>query len=408
MPTPPRILDYVRDGDVAAVQAWVATGTRQDARDLFWKLVDSRSVDVRFISLLLDTGFFTFTKAEYKAVLQAIGQADGSDSRMQIRIAAEAILGAPSGSLKAKKVMIKELCKRVLARSSREHITKEQVVAIETAELDGTDEEGVYLEARYLVRAAAFSNASVVRELCSRGAKPNHVNEQNWTALHTATQGHHVDIVVALLDCGGDPNLRVAPESEFNEYINPPTPLMCAAASSHSAEMVRVLLSRGADFSATNATGGDAEAHARAGLVRSTRDEFPDEEDRDAWNQDWRLAGEAERVIELLVDVRSAGSWKHYTGVWRVQLLLLQRLCSTGRAFPVTALGPGHARGAPSIEDLEATSGCKVTRPRKRAPPTDATEEGPTDALMARLVALPPPLVGKVASYWRTARDPPY
>ena len=405
MPTPPRILDYVRDGDVAAVQAWVATGTRQDARDLFWKLVDSRNVDVRFISLLLDTGFFTFTKAEHKAVLQAIGQADGSDSRMQIRIAAEAILGAPSGSLKARKALIRELCKRVLGRSSREHITKEQAVAIETAELDGADEEGVYLEARYLVRAAAFSNASVIRELCSRGADPNHVNEQNWTALHTAAQGHHVDIVVALLDCGGDPNLRVAPEAQFDESINPPTPLMCAAASSHSAEMVRVLLSRGADFSATNATGGDAETHARTGLVRSTRDEFPDEEDRDAWNQDWRLAGEAERVIELLVDVRSAGSWKHYTGAWRVELLLLHRLCADGRASPLTTPGRQICVSVPSIEDLEATSGCKVTRPRKK---DSVTEVRTTKALMAHLVDLPPPLVGKVASYWRTARDPLY
>ena len=72
----------------------------------------------------------------------------------------------------------------------------------------------------------------------------------------------------------------------------------------------------------------------------------------------------------------------------------------------MTALGPGHAWRTPSVEELETTSGCKVTR--KRAPPTDAAEEGPTDALMARLVALPPPMVGKVASYWRTARDPLY
>ena len=185
---------------------------------------------------------------------------------------------------------------------------------------------------------------------------------------------------------------------------------MCAAASSHSAETVRVLLSRGADFSATNAAGDTAEAYAREALDRPTRDAFPDDEDHDAWDEDsgWRLVGEAERVIELLADVRSAGSWKHYVGAWRVQLLLLQKLCSSGRASPVTALGPGDAWRTPSIEDLEATSGCKVTRPRKRAPPTDATEEGPTDALMARLVALPSPLVGKVASYWRTARDPRY
>jgi len=410
MPTPPRILDYVRDGDVAAVQAWVATGTRQDARDLFWDLLSSRRVDVRFISLLLDTGFFTLTKAEYKAVLQAMGQAAISDTPRKLRRAAEAILGAPEGSLDARKVLIKEVIHKVLYRTAREHINFAGV-AIEAAKLDGTDEEAVQIEARYLVRAAGLSNASVVRELCSRGADPNRISEHNWTALHLAARARHdVEVVVALLDCGGDPNLRVAPEGVFSERVNPPTPLMCAAASSHSAETVRVLLSRGADFSATNAAGDTAEAYAREALDRPTRDAFPDDEDQDAWDEDsgWRLVGEAERVIELLADVRSAGSWKHYVGAWRVQLLLLQKLCSSGRASPVTALGPGDAWRTPSIEDLEATSGCKVTRPRKRAPPTDATEEGPTDALMARLVALPPPLVGKVASYWRTARDPRY
>ena len=410
MPTPPRILDYVRDGDVAAVQAWVATGTRQDARDLFWDLLSSRRVDVRFISLLLDTGFFTLTKAEYKAVLQAMGQAAISDTPRKLRRAAEAILGAPEGSLDARKVLIKEVIHKVLYRTAREHINFAGV-AIEAAKLDGTDEEAVQIEARYLVRAAGLSNASVVRELCSRGADPNRISEHNWTALHLAARARHdVEVVVALLDCGGDPNLRVAPEDEFSERVNPPTPLMCAAASSHSAETVRVLLSRGADFSATNAAGDTAEAYAREALDRPTRDAFPDDEDQDAWDEDsgWRLVGEAERVIELLADVRSAGSWKHYVGAWRVQLLLLQKLCSSGRASPVTALGPGDAWRTPSIEDLEATSGCKVTRPRKRAPPTAAAEEGPTDALMARLVALPPPLVGKVASYWRTARDPRY
>ena len=410
MPTPPRILDYVRDGDVAAVQAWVATGTRQDARDLFWDLLSSRRVDVRFISLLLDTGFFTLTKAEYKAVLQAMGQAAISDTPRKLRRAAEAILGAPEGSLDARKVLIKEVIHKVLYRTAREHINFAGV-AIEAAKLDGTDEEAVQIEARYLVRAAGLSNASVVRELCSRGADPNRISEHNWTALHLAARARHdVEVVVALLDCGGDPNLRVAPEGVFSERVNPPTPLMCAAASSHSAETVRVLLSRGADFSATNAAGDTAEAYAREALDRPTRDAFPDDEDQDAWDEDsgWRLVGEAERVIELLADVRSAGSWKHYVGAWRVQLLLLQKLCSSGRASPVTALGPGDAWRTPSIEDLEATSGCKVTRPRKRAPPTAAAEEGPTDALMARLVALPPPLVGKVASYWRTARDPRY
>ena len=413
---PEHIRAAVRDGYAAPVRDWLADPGRDvqyAARYLFWTLISGRSGvhNLMFIVLLLSSGVLTCTNAEHKAVLQAIGQADGSDSQIHIRRAAEAILGAPEGSLDAKKVSVKELCERVLLRSARERITKEQVVAIEAAELDGTNPRARYLEARYLVRAAGLSEAFVVRELCARGADPNRISEHNWTALHLAARARRdVEVVVALLDFGGDPNLRVAPEDEFSERVNPPTPLMCAAASSHSAETVRVLLSRGADFSATNAAGDTAEAYAREALDRPTRDAFPDDEDRDAWDEDseWRLAGEAERIIELLADVRSAGSWKHYVGAWRVQFLLLQKLCSSGRASPVTALGPGDAWRTPSIEDLEATSGCKVTRPRKRAPPTDATDEGPTDALMARLVALPPPLVGKVASYWRTARDPRY
>ena len=413
---PEHIRAAVRDGYAAPVRDWLADPGRDvqyAARYLFWTLISGRPGvhNLMFIVLLLSSGVLTCTNAEHKAVLQAIGQADGSDSQIHIRRAAEAILGAPEGSLDAKKVSVKELCERVLLRSARERITKEQVVAIEAAELDGTNPRARYLEARYLVRAAGLSEAFVVRELCARGADPNRVSEHNWTALHLAARARRdVEVVVALLDFGGDPNLRVAPEDEFSERVNPPTPLMCAAASSHSAETVRVLLSRGADFSATNAAGDTAEAYAREALDRPTRDAFPDDEDRDAWDEDseWRLAGEAERIIELLADVRSAGSWKHYVGAWRVQFLLLQKLCSSGRASPVTALGPGDAWRTPSIEDLEATSGCKVTRPRKRAPPTDATDEGPTDALMARLVALPPPLVGKVASYWRTARDPRY
>ena len=160
----------------------------------------------------------TLTKAEHHAVLHAIHAASISDLQIDIRRAAEAILGAPEGSLDARKVLIKELCQKVLDRVVNEDITKEQAVVIEAAELDRID--GVHIEARYLERAATHSNASVVRELCSRGADPNHVNEHNWTALHTATQGRYVDVVVALLDCGGDPNLRVAPEGEFNELIN--------------------------------------------------------------------------------------------------------------------------------------------------------------------------------------------
>ena len=248
----------------------------------------------------------------------------------------------------------------------------------------------------HIVLAAHGSNAEFIRYLCSLGADPNYMCPTNWTPLLAASRGCRGSgrLVAALLDCGADPNISIAPEDEGSQSFNPPTALMCAACSSESAEAIRLLLSRGADFSPKNLAGETAEDYAREALRRR------DSPERDPFHS----GDHAEEIIGILADVRAAGSWKRYVGAWRVQLLLLQRLCSTGRAFPVAALR-GHARGAVSIEELEATSGCKVTRSRKRAPPTVATE-GPTDALMARIVALPPPMVGKVASYWRTSRDP--
>ena len=142
------------------------------------------------------------------------------------------------------------------------------------------------------------------------------------------------------------------------QRFNPPTPLMCAACTSESAEAIRLLLSRGADFSAMNLEGKTAEDYARVALRRRDSDEEIEE-----WGVARSLAVEAEEIIGILADVRAAGSWKRYVGAWRVLLLLLQRLSVTGRAFPRTEL-------------------------------------------MERLVALPPPMVGKVASYWRTSRDP--
>lgn len=274
-------------------------------------------------------------------------------------------------------------------------------------------DSGAQLAGYHIMHAASQANDVVmVRELCSRGLDPNHISEHNWTALHSASRDRHVDVVVALLDCGADPSVRIAPEDGFEESLNPPTPLMCAAASSHSAEVIRVLLSRSADFSATNAVGETAEDYAHVCLEISPRDEFPDDEDTAAWANDheWRIVGEAERIIDILAAVRAAGSWKRYSAIWRKEFILLQRLCSTDRAFPLAALRGSHSRRAVSIEKLEATSGCKVTmRPRehKEDDATRATDGSPV-ALMARLVHLPPVLTWNVASYWRTARDPLY
>ena len=253
-----------------------------------------------------------------------------------------------------------------------------------------------------LLDCAAFAgHATLVRELLARGADPRSTDVTGWSAMHAAASSESrvnpAAVVALLADAGANVNARVERRVEYDSdgefYVvgggNPPTPLMCAAERAVSVEVVRVLLSRGADIAATRDDGATAMEYALEAPKLGAADQAAD-------------------IISLLTDVRTAGSWKRYTGAWRVQLLLLQRLCSTGRAFPVAALGQDCSRRTPSIEDLEATSGCKVTRTQKRAPPTAATEGGPTDALMARLVVLPPPMVGKVASYWRTARDPRY
>ena len=52
---------------------------------------------------------------------------------------------------------------------------------------------------------------------------------------------------------------------------------------------------------------------------------------------------------------------------------------------------------APAIEELEATSGCKVTRPRTRK----------VGSAAAPLV-LPDELFWKCLSFWKSARDPSY
>ena len=260
----------------------------------------------------------------------------------------------------------------------------------------GGDAGALSEQANALIAIAACTSGAAMMRLLLTAARPanaSYADEDGWTALHaaagtlaTTTGDLSGPASVALLcDFGADVNSRMFASIEYDEdgepYYDepsPPTPLMCAADYGLSCEIVRVLLSRGANVTATSASGDSAEDYADWALdrpvVASIEAVVKKHDYKSAaqairlWDDladPWRLDGEVERIIELLSDVRAAGSWKRYQSAWRVELLLLQRLCATGRAFP-------------------------------RA------------ELMDRLVALPPPLVGKVASYWRTARDPLY
>ena len=53
------------------------------------------------------------TTAEKAAVLHAIAQLDGKATQKKVRRAAESILGAPEGSLDAKKAAVKEVCRKM-------------------------------------------------------------------------------------------------------------------------------------------------------------------------------------------------------------------------------------------------------------------------------------------------------
>ena len=118
-----------------------------------------------------------------------------------------------------------------------------------------------------------------------------------------------------LLDQGrANPNIRVLQVDESwpeGDRLNPPYPLLLAAGNGISSEIVRVLLSRGADINVVNCLGQNAEDHARWALdTLEAWDELPHDEELDAWDQQFRLSGEVEKMIDVLVDVRRAGSWR--------------------------------------------------------------------------------------------------
>ena len=106
-----------------------------------------------------------------------------------------------------------------------------------------------------------------------------------------------------------------------------------------------------------------------------------------------------------------AGSWKRYSNVPRLALLVLQKLCWRRRAaappgllarlFPQEPQARGRRKRrtveAPAIEELEATSGCKVTRPRTRKVGSDAAP-----------LVLPDEIFWKCLSFWGSSRDPAY
>ena len=191
--------------------------------------------------------------------------------------------------------------------------------------------------------------------------------------------------------------------------MTPPYPLLLAADTGISSEIVRVLLSRGADINVVNCVGQDAEDHARWALeTREAWDELPDDEDFGAWDpssnggRQFRLTGEVEEMIDVLVDVRAAGSWRRYSNEPRIRLFLLHALCEAKRAFP-----PPHPCVGVDFDPPEPLP-WGVPPTAAAAARIRAARLGDTPSLATRLYALPAPLVWNVLTFWASARDPDY
>ena len=185
--------------------------------------------------------------------------------------------------------------------------------------------------------------------------------------------------------------------------MNPPYPLLLAASNGISSEIVRVLLSRGADINVVNCLGQNAEDHAWYALeTLEAWDELPDDEDYDAWDQQFRLTGEVEEMIDVLVDVRRAGNWRRYSNEPRIRLFLLHALCEAKRAFP-----PPHPCVGVDFDPPEPPP-WGVPRTAAAAARIRAALLSDTPSLATRLYALPAPLVWNVLTFWASARDPDY
>jgi len=108
-----------------------------------------------------------------------------------------------------------------------------------------------------LITAARDGNAALVAQLVKEGADPNQRTGVNdWPALLHAVHKHQLGTAAALLDAGADPN---------RGYPRDYTPLMMAAGYGH-ADMVKLLLARGANARAADDRGATALDYARDGI----------------------------------------------------------------------------------------------------------------------------------------------
>ena len=216
-----------------------------------------------------------------------------------------------------------------------------------------------------LIKAVLSRNREATVALLLHGADPrlplpddDAVFFRGITALHGAVNGTlcvSPKIVALLLKFGADPNARISDNvtTECKRLVEPTvllgaTKFNLRTPKQITIEVIRLLLDAGADLDARNWDGLNAEDRVRPATALPHHP----------------LSDRHQNMLALLTDVREAGSWRRYVNQPRVDLMVLLRLCSSGRALP------------------------------------------PAD-FYTRLRALPSALTFQVLSFWRTPRDAP-
>ena len=204
------------------------------------------------------------TTAERIAVLDAIAQLDGKATQKKLRRAAESLLGAPEGSLDAKKAAVKELfCQLDLNRLLHDAAEAGDVVRLRAWIAAGADVNAVLdrpaigdhtlkmtpicsavREDKVKENRAEEGRTACVRALLAAGASVSAAGvfyqdevELAYIALHSAAFVGLTTCCRLLLDAGAEVN---APDNNDST-----TPLQYAAEDNHHRTVV-LLLSRGA------------------------------------------------------------------------------------------------------------------------------------------------------------------
>ena len=196
----------------------------------------------------------------------------------------------------------------------------------------------------------------LIRRLLERGADPNRVDDDGWSALHFAAELISasedelppakrkvlMDVTELLLAHGAHVNARA------NFTFDTPLMFLCGNGCTNM-DMFCLLLKHGADPDLRDDQDFDAQAIAQLDPRSPTF------------------------IVDLLADVSSAGSWKKFVREPSVKLLTLRHLTLAGRATAPPSLV--RLFGTPPVRSLEGAVRTRSRRLKSSAARTPLPDE---------------------------------